>query len=256
MSRRLFFAHRWLGALVGAQLLFWCLGGFIFATHDIEWVRGKATAVDAAAIAVDWSLVKLTPAQAAQAAREADRQADEVVESVSLKAFLGKPVFEVVRESGSTLVAADDGRVLTPLTSQAAVAVARADQIGKPSSLSVTFVTENPETEYRGKPLPAWRIDLDDADNTHVYVSALNGSITARRNDAWRRFDFFWMLHTMDYGGRDNFNTALLVGFAAAGLLSVLSGWVLWAGRLRRWMRNRRRRREQETKASPAAARG
>ena len=33
--------HRWLGLVTGVQLLFWCAGGFVFSTHDIEWVRGN-----------------------------------------------------------------------------------------------------------------------------------------------------------------------------------------------------------------------
>jgi len=247
MGRKQFFIHRWLSLLVGAQLLFWCLGGFIFATHNIDWVRGAEGRVEAATPAIDWSRVTITPEQAAAAPPAQDPA--EVVEAVLVKTFLGRPVFEVQRESGSALVAADTGELLTPLGSETAIGIARADRVGNPASLSATLITEDPETEYRGKPLPAWRIDLDDADNTHVYVSALSGEITARRNDAWRRFDFFWMLHTMDYAGRDNFNNVLLVVFASAGLLSVLSGWVLWTGRARRaWKRRGRRAR------NPAAA--
>jgi hypothetical protein len=45
------------------------------------------------------------------------------------------------------------------------------------------------------------------------------------------------MLHTMDYGGRDDFNHPLLIGFAALGLTAVLSGWSLWIVRL--WRRAR-----------------
>ena len=36
------------------------------------------------------------------------------------------------------------------------------------------------------------------------------------------------MTHTMDYEGRDNFNTLLLRAFSLLGLLTVLSGFVLW----------------------------
>ena len=73
---------------------------------------------------------------------------------------------------------------------------------------------------------------LADADNTHIYIDQATGAVAARRNDAWRRFDFFWMLHTMDYSGRDDFNTPWLIGFSVLGLLSVGSGWVIWLLRL------------------------
>ena len=44
-----------------------------------------------------------------------------------------------------------------------------------------------------------------------VYVSEATGRVLERRNDAWRLFDFLWMLHTMDYWGRDDFNHPLII---------------------------------------------
>jgi hypothetical protein len=44
----------------------------------------------------------------------------------------------------------------------------------------------------------------------------------------WRWFDFLWMTHTMDYQTRDDFNTLLLRSFSLLGLITVLSGFVLW----------------------------
>jgi hypothetical protein len=36
------------------------------------------------------------------------------------------------------------------------------------------------------------------------------------------------MTHTMDYEGRDNFNTLVLRAFSFLGLITVLSGFLLW----------------------------
>ena len=36
------------------------------------------------------------------------------------------------------------------------------------------------------------------------------------------------MTHTMDYEGRDNFNTTILRLFSLLGLITVLSGFLLW----------------------------
>ena len=66
-----------------------------------------------------------------------------------------------------------------------------------------------------------------DGQGTRVYVDAKNGAIRARRNDVWRRYDFFWMLHTMDYRGRDNFNNPLIVTIGMAALWLSISGVVL-----------------------------
>jgi hypothetical protein len=233
MARRRYAVHRWLGAVIGLQLFLWSLGGFIFATHDIAWVRGDEGRNLDAEGALPLAQVAVTPAQAASGL--------EAVETVVLRPMLGRPVYEVRHAGGIALIDAEDGSLRSPIDEATAVAIARADRLGQPSVRAVRRLTEDPPTEYRGQPLPAWRVDLDDGEGTSIYVAAASGRITARRNDAWRRFDFFWMLHTMDYRGRDDFNHLLLIVFAALGLVTVGSGWLLWFGRLhRRWKRRRR----------------
>jgi hypothetical protein len=59
--------------------------------------------------------------------------------------------------------------------------------------------------EARGHSAPIWKVDFDDQYHTRSYISADEGRILERRNDTWRWFDLFWMLHTMDYAERDNF---------------------------------------------------
>ena len=41
---------------------------------------------------------------------------------------------------------------------------------------------------------------------------------------SWRVYDFFWILHTMDYAGRDNFNDPLIVTIGMAALWLSISG--------------------------------
>ena len=60
-----------------------------------------------------------------------------------------------------------------------------------------------------------------------AYVDAVSGDFQRIRHTQWRWFDFLWMTHTMDYQGRDNFNTLLLRGFSLLGLITVLSGFAL-----------------------------
>jgi hypothetical protein len=81
--------------------------------------------------------------------------------------------------------------------------------------------------EYREKPLPAWAVSFKNPDCT-VYVSAELGTFQSIRHDQWRAFDFLWMFHTMDYAGRDNFNNWLLKILSVFGLLTVMSGFVLY----------------------------
>jgi uncharacterized membrane protein YkoI len=219
--------HRWLGLITGVQLLFWSAGGVIFSTHDIEWVRGNEGRSTPEIPGIAFESVEISPAQAAAAAGLG------VVKTLRLHTVLDRQVYAVRADAQTHLVDAKSGAVISPISEAMAKAIAQADRTTEPTIIEVSLVTENPEIEYRNKPLPAWRMVLDDEDNTHIYVDANTAQIIARRNDAWRRFDFFWMLHTMDYSGRDDFNTPWLVGFAALGLFSVLSGWMLWFLRFR-----------------------
>ncbi len=50
-----------------------------------------------------------------------------------------------------------------------------------------------------------------------------------RRTTRWRVFDFFWMLHVLDFESRDDFNHPLLQVAALLGLLIALSGVIFWA---------------------------
>lgn len=94
---------------------------------------------------------------------------------------------------------------------------------------------------------PVWRVDFDDADATTVYVSARSGKVLEHRNSTWRLFDFFWMLHIMDYAERTNFNNPLLVSSVIGGLWMALSGvWLLFASvRLAQFLPARLRRRSR-----------
>lgn len=82
--------------------------------------------------------------------------------------------------------------------------------------------------EYRGRPLPAYEISYKSDENLKAYVALKNGAFQTVRHRDWRWFDFLWMTHTMDYQGRDNFNTIVLRIFSILGLITVFSGFLLW----------------------------
>ena len=229
MSRRQYAWHRWLGAVIGFQLFAWTLGGLVFATHDIGWIHGDEGRNFEAVAPLDARKVQLSPADAVTRVGDAKK-----IKRIVLRTLLGEPVYAVEHAEGSVLVDARDGKVRSPIDEKTAVSVALADRSNDPGVASVARIDADPPIEYREKPLPAWRVSLDDGEGTNVWVAANTGLVTARRNDAWRRFDFFWMLHTMDYGSRDDFNHPLLIVFASLALISVLSGGLLWATRVRR----------------------
>ncbi|GIT36778.1 MAG: hypothetical protein Ct9H300mP6_06460 [Gammaproteobacteria bacterium] len=61
-----------------------------------------------------------------------------------------------------------------------------------------------------------------------VYVDPNTGEIAAIRTRLWRTFDFLWSLHIMDYRERDDFSHWLIRIFAFIGLMTIVSGMLLW----------------------------
>ncbi len=74
---------------------------------------------------------------------------------------------------------------------------------------------------------PVWQAQFDDPQRTALYFAADDGHFIVARTATWRLYDFFWMLHTMDYVGRDNFNNPLIVTIGMATLWLSISGVLL-----------------------------
>jgi hypothetical protein len=220
--------HRWLGIVVGIQLLLWTGSGLFFALNPIEKVRGESEQAEAGFLAAELSLA--SPAAALEELRRTQGEID--VMSVVLRPHLDRSVYEIGYRMDGTerwaLADASTGRLRESVGREEAVAIATAD-FSAPAKIAAVerlTVTE-PDSEYRGRPLPAYRVEFDHPLGTRIYVSADRGIVTARRNDRWRVFDFLWMFHIMDYQARDDFNTVVLQLASALGLVTVLSGFVL-----------------------------
>ena len=80
--------------------------------------------------------------------------------------------------------------------------------------------------EYNGD-LPVWRIDYIYPEVYSLYISPITGEIKTIRNQKWRIFDFFWMLHIMDYTARENINSPWLLGLAIASVIFAITGFLL-----------------------------
>ena len=63
--------------------------------------------------------------------------------------------------------------------------------------------------------------------STSLYFNADNGEFITVRSNIWRVFDFFWMLHIMDYDEREDFNNPLLISFAASSVFFSFTGFIL-----------------------------
>jgi hypothetical protein len=220
--------HRRLGLVVGIQLLLWTAGGLFFSLNPIAKVRGETEEPEAPPL--EFATPPSSPAEALNELLLDHPQAD--ISTVLLRHHLDGAIYEITfLENGEphwALADVSTGELRATVDREEAEAIARRAYAPDSPVADVTLVAETTSgSEYRERPLPAYRVTFDDPLGTRLYVSVERGVVTARRNDRWRWFDFLWMLHIMDYQTRDNFNTILLQAVSALGLVTVLSGFIL-----------------------------
>lgn len=231
--------HKWVGLIIGLQFLLWAISGTAMALLDMGEVAGGPTAErPAPALAAagnGWPSV-----QQALGGQE--------VSGVAIRALPRRAFYQVTTGKGVHLFDVATGIPVT-ITAATAAEVAKA---AHPENAAVANVVplQQLNLAVREFELPIWQVDFSDERNSSYYVSGSTGQLLAQRNDTWRWWDFFWMLHNMDYAERTSFNHPLIiaVGFAAAWL-AVTGFWLLFRTMWRhdlRWMRRQPSRFEPE----------
>lgn len=174
----------------------------------------------------------------------------EPVQSLELIQIADKPYYWI---NHSRLVDARSGSLREGITKEEALAVAGRHMLPQLRVAGIRRIDSvGPHHEYRGRPLPAYEIRYDRPERLMAYVAVSNGAFQTVRHRSWRWFDFLWMTHTMDYQGRDNFNTVVLRAFSLMGLITVVSGFALW-GVSSPWLRKRNRRIKGSRRAAVAS---
>lgn len=240
-------AHRYLGVILGIQFLFWTVSGLYFSWTNIDEIHGDFQHKHVPKLSGNIKLVAPD-----SVLKQVSGKVDSL-NSVQLVSILQKPFYSITYYNGGKLTKiladAETAIIRKPVSKEEAVQIAAVNFNGDPVLKSVDYITStNGHHEYREKPLPAWAVTFEHPTNTTIYVSAEFGKVESFRNNKWRLFDFLWMTHTMDYKERDNINNWLLRIFSAFGLLTVLSGFVLyWVSRKRR----RKRKLDLQTSTMP-----
>jgi uncharacterized iron-regulated membrane protein len=227
--------HRYLGITIGIQFLLWTIGGLYFSWNNIDNVHGDHLRKSVSFLQADMQVVSPT---VALHSLQSDKTIDSV-HSIHLIRVLDKPVYQIQYFKGHSgegshhhvhyaLADATTGALRSPLTKEEAVAIAQ-EQIASNAKIeSVEYVEQvSKHSEYRERPLPAYAITFDEPACT-IYVATETGTFQTIRHNQWRAFDFLWMLHTMDYEGRDNFGNIALRAFSIFGLFTVCSGFLLF----------------------------
>jgi hypothetical protein len=233
--------HRYLGLILGIQFLFWTIGGIYFSWSNMDEIHGDLNRSPSSIISTDSSFI--SPSVVIEKMKVAGQTAHSIYE-LKIIQLSGKPFYQLLMkeklildhanhskkaEFKVQLANAITGELRGPLNESEAIQIAKDGFIGSTIIREVKLLTEtSSHHEYRSGPLPAYAISFEHPSKATVFVATELGTIQKIRNDKWRIFDFLWMLHTMDYQGRDNFGNILLRGFSIFGLFTILSGFILF----------------------------
>ena len=209
-QRRLRRWHRFVALVTSCQLLLWTLSGLYFAFIDIDYVRGHQFKKSSPPTQLDLS--KLTAGLVS---------ANKVViqERIAGELIVG------VQTDGGVQWLGEQGLPIAALTAEQALTLGNERTVIAPNQVEWVD-TDILGSEYRGAPLPLWRLWRAEDPDRVAYVDAMSGEVTVVRHDAWRWWDFLWSLHIMSYEDRDTIGTWLLRIFSLLALATAVLG--LW----------------------------
>lgn len=237
--------HRWLGWLVGMQVLVWVAGGVFFSLVPFTaWVKGGDTVKPpAVTLPQGWAEQVAPSLQAAARAGEVvgvNTVATPHGPAIRVN-YRGNKVPAIVPTDGSTWLPPDEAALRRFATSlyQGQGTVTVVEHLETiPRRLGIVE-----ETGGRGN---LWRVSFSDALGTRIYLNGGTGEFVTSRNEAWVWYDFLWRLHIMDYAGGENFNGTLLRVASVTAFGLVLAGMVLAVLALRRRWRMFRKQRNPD----------
>ena len=219
------FLHRWLGLFASIQLLLWTLSGLFFTIPDIKDVRGDQyrvweTTNEAQRLDHENLFAMSTLLKNLDINKEQDY-------TILLKRRADTWVYQVKSSNQISNYDAISGERLFFITPDEASLIVSRETNLLPKKVELINDRES-GSEYRGRDLPLYRVFVEKPQKGMVYVDPNTGEIAAIRTRLWRTFDFLWSLHIMDYKERDDFSHWLIRIFAFIGLMTIVSGMLLW----------------------------
>ena len=199
------------------QVFFWLLGGLVMSAIPLEKVHGKHLAQK--------KLDNPFKKQDYRASLDFLQLSEFQVESIHFDAYLNLPIYRVQTREGELVFDASSGSLLPRPTQAQIHQKALQHYLGDGRLIASEYLDNGPREV--GFKRGVWQVSFDDLMSTTLYFYADTGQFITVRSTIWRIFDFFWMLHIMDYDERENFNNPLLISFSAAAVLFCLSGFLL-----------------------------
>jgi len=213
--------HKWLGLIVGVQLLVWLGSGLYMVVVDIDFIHGDP-------LVKNMEETVTVPGTGKLSMTAVRAQYPEATQ-IGLRPVMGRTHYTVITADNRYLLDAETGTLKSPLDGETARQIATYHFAGNAPVISSSLISSNPPTEIQTRRLPLWRIDFDDRFATSFYIDPYTGSLVTRRHQFWRIFDFLWMLHIMDYEDRSDAHNLLLITAQITGLSFATTGvWLLF----------------------------
>ncbi|MCV2883388.1 PepSY domain-containing protein [Aestuariibacter sp. AA17] len=223
MKQPLAFIHKWLGLVVGLQLLIWILTGIYFNWVDHRIAKGNELRQSSS------HTVKPFPIDII----DLDEKHFIGVKRVELTHLAETPVYQLYYSLPAHNNQKQDVKTFHAETglpfslTQNTVKNIASNSYSAEAEISDIELMYPPHTDLAGEENPLWRVVVNDSAQTHIYVSPITGKVIAHVNNARRLHNIMFMLHFMDYAKTGGFNHTLITVFAVLNLIFVGSG-VLW----------------------------
>jgi uncharacterized iron-regulated membrane protein len=213
--------HRWLGLIVGLQVLIWLATGLYMVVLDLDFIHGDP-------LVRNMQQVVTVPSSLRVSMTSLRAQYPDATD-IGLRPVMGTGLFTVTTPQARYLIDAQSAQVVSPLGEEVAREIALFHFNGEGSISEATLITSDPPREIGPRRLPLWRIDFNDRFSTSFYIDPNTGALVTRRHQYWRIFDFFFMLHIMDYDERSDAHNTLLQIAQFTGVTFAITGlWLLF----------------------------
>lgn len=227
--------HRYLGIIIGIQFLFWTLGGLYFSWTNIEDIRGNTLKKAETYFSKDLHFPDINPIiDSLNSSGTIDSIKQVELKQLKNKAYILLTYFSSSNsniQEEKLLIDFSNNKNIKEISAHFAGEIAQNSMKDPVEILAIHLLNEdsiNNHHEYRGGIFPVYAVHMKTTNKLTIYIDAQSGEVLKFRTQKWRIFDFLWMMHTMDYSGRDNFNNWVLRAFAILGLLTLLSGFILY----------------------------
>jgi hypothetical protein len=218
------FLHRWLGLIFSLFVFAAASSGIL---HNVMSMRQKAPPPARPEGAIDVSLIKLTPTEAA---RSLPASAGDI-QSITVRSIAHEPWYQyfVSSQAVPLYVHAGNGRLDARQDELYAAQIASLASLNGRVRKSDYLTAYNREYLNIFRILPVHRFDFDDATGTRVYVSTLTGSITRRTdNQSQWEVSTFSLLHKFMFIPHKEIRDWVLTGTTGAIALVALLGVLLF----------------------------